>query len=212
MAGIVGVRCAHPNLMQWTPPPYSTASQCAKRVDWQPANFQEVESKMNTNAAVIGLDIAKNVFVAVGLSERGKVVLKKRLSRPEVLGFFANVPKTAIGIEACAGAHYWARELNKLGHATKLIAAQHVKSFVLGNKNDARDAEAIAEIRARAQTKYVPINTVANQDLQMLHRARAGLMQERKALLSPLARLRARVRQGLPGGGGQVPPGLSHLA
>lgn len=143
---------------------------------------------MNTNAAVIGLDIAKNVFVAVGLTERGKVVLKKKLTRGEVLAFFANLPGTAVGIEACAGAHYWARELTKLGHDTKLIAAQHVKAFVTGNKNDTRDAQAIAEIRARASTKYVPINTEANQDLQMLHRARQGLMQERKALI---CRLRA---------------------
>lgn len=143
---------------------------------------------MNTNAAVIGLDIAKNVFVAVGLTEHGKVVLKKKLARHEVLSFFANLPGTAVGIEACAGAHYWARELNKLGHAAKLIAAQHVKAFVTGNKNDTRDASAIAEIRTRASTKYVPINTEANQDLQMLHRARQGLMQERKALI---CRLRA---------------------
>ncbi len=138
---------------------------------------------MNTNAAVIGLDIAKNVFVAVGLTEHGRIVLKKKLARHEVLSFFANLPGTAVGIEACAGAHYWARELNKLGHAAKLIAAQHVNAFVTGNKNDARDAQAIAEIRARAQTKYVPINTPANQDLQMLHRARQGLMQERRALI-----------------------------
>ena len=143
---------------------------------------------MNANATVIGLDIAKNVFVAVGLTEHGKVVLKKKLSRGEVLAFFANVPPTAIGIEACAGAHYWARELTTLGHAVKLIAAQHVKAYVTGNKNDTRDAAAIAEIRARAQTKYVPINTEAQQDLQMLHRARQGLMQERRALF---CRLRA---------------------
>lgn len=143
---------------------------------------------MNTNATVIGLDIAKNVFVAVGLNARGKMVLKKKLARREVLAFFANLPKTAIGVEACAGAHYWARELGKLGHDARLIAAQHVKSFVLGNKNDTRDAQAIAEIRARASTKYVAINTEANQDLQMLHRARQGLVQARKA---ELCRLRA---------------------
>lgn len=178
---------------------------------------------MNTNAAVIGLDIAKNVFVAVGLTAHGRIVLKKKLARAEVLAFFANVPGTAVGIEACAGAHYWARELNQLGHAAKLIAAQHVKAFVTGNKNDTRDASAIAEIRARAQTKYVPINTPANQDLQMLHRARQGLMQERKALLS---RLRAfaheygkvfpagvtKFHQGFRAWLGQADHGLSGLA
>ena len=77
-----------------------------------------------------------------------------------------------IGIEACAGAHYWARELNKLGHDTKLIAAHHVTPFVRGSKNDGNDAQAIAEIRSRASTPYVPINTEAQQDLQRVHRAR----------------------------------------
>lgn len=143
---------------------------------------------MNTNAAVIGLDIAKNVFVAVGVNAHGKVVLKQKMAREAVLTFFANQPPTRIGIEACAGAHYWAREIGKHGHDVKLIAAQHVVAYVTGNKNDARDAHAIAEIRARAATKTVPINTPAQQDLQMLHRARTGLMKERKALL---CRLRA---------------------
>src|SRR4029450_2397035 len=78
---------------------------------------------MNSNAKVIGLDIAKSVFVAVGMDERGKVVFKKKLSRDEVLAFFANLPPAEVGIEACAGAHYWARELNKLGHDARLIAA-----------------------------------------------------------------------------------------
>lgn len=138
---------------------------------------------MNGNASVIGLDIAKNVFVVVGLDERGKQVLKKKLARCEVLPFFANLKPTAIGIEACAGAHYWARKLKEFGHDARLIAAQHVKPFVSGSKNDTNDAHAIAEVRARASTKYVPINTEAQQDMQMLHRARQGVMGERKAVI-----------------------------
>lgn len=141
---------------------------------------------MNVSASVIGLDIAKNVFMAVGLNERGKQVLKKKLARGEVLAFFANLEPTAVGIEACAGAHYWARQLNAMGHDARLIAAQHVKPFVTGSKNDANDAHAIAEVRARAATKYVPINTEAQQDLQMLHRARQGVMGERKAVIHRL--------------------------
>jgi transposase len=178
---------------------------------------------MNTNAAVIGLDIAKNVFVAVGMDGHGKVVFKKKLARGEVLAFFANVPKTAIGIEACAGAHYWAREIGKHGHDVKLIAAQHVKSFVTGNKNDIRDAQAIAEIRARASTKYVSINTEANQDLQMLHRARQGLMLERRALICRLRAFAheygkvfpagvAKFHQGFRAWLGQADHGLSGMA
>jgi transposase len=83
---------------------------------------------MNTTASVIGLDIAKNVFVAVGRDERGKVVWKQTMARDEVLPTFANLPPTAIGIEACAGSHYWARQLPALGHEVKLIAAQHTRA------------------------------------------------------------------------------------
>jgi transposase len=138
---------------------------------------------MNITASVIGLDIAKNVFVAVGRDERGKVVWKKTMARDEVLPTFANLPPTAVGIEACAGSHYWARQLKALGHDVKLIAAQHTRAYVTGNKNDANDAAAIAEARARAATKSVAINTEAQQDLQMLHRARQALVEEKKAMV-----------------------------
>jgi transposase len=138
---------------------------------------------MNATAKVIGLDIAKNVFVAVGRDAHGKVVWKRTLSRGEVLDTFANLPVSAIGIESCAGSHYWARKLNTMGHEAKLIAAQHTRAYVSGNKNDANDAAAIAEARSRESTKYVPINTEAQQDLQMLHRARQALMTERNAMI-----------------------------
>ena len=138
---------------------------------------------MNTTASVIGLDIAKNVFVAVGRDARGKMLWKKTLARDEVLPTFANLPPTPVGIEACAGSHYWARQLNALGHEVKLIAAQHTRAYVTGNKNDANDAAAIAEARSRAATKYVAINTPVQQDLQMLHRARQALVGEKKAMV-----------------------------
>ena len=138
---------------------------------------------MNATAKVIGLDIAKNVFVAVGRDTHGKVVLKRTLSRDEVLSTFANIAATEIGIESCAGSHYWARKLIAFGHDVKLIAAQHTRAYVSGNKNDTNDAAAIAEARSRESTKTVPINTEAQQDLQMLHRARRALMVERNAML-----------------------------
>ena len=138
---------------------------------------------MNTTANVIGLDIAKNVFVAVGLDVHGKVVWKKKLARDEVLPTFANLPPAAVGIEACSGSHYWARQLTALGHKCKLIAAQHTRAYVTGNKNDSNDAAAIAEARSRASTKYVAINTEAQQDLQMLHRARQALVDEKRAMV-----------------------------
>ena len=139
---------------------------------------------MNATAKVIGLDIAKSVFVAVGVDNQGKQVWKPKLNRDEVLAVFRNLPPSAIGIEACAGSHYWARELGKLGHDVKLIAAQHARAYVTGNKNDTNDAAAIAEARSRSSTKYVPINTTAQQDLQMLHRARSALMAERVAMIN----------------------------
>jgi len=139
---------------------------------------------VNANAIVVGLDIAKHVFVAVGLDRNGKVVWKHKMNRDEVLSTFRNMQPVAIGIEACAGSHYWARELAVFGHDVKLIAAQHTRAFVTGNKNDTNDAAAIAEARSRSSTKYVPINTPAQQDLQMLHRARSALMSERIAMIN----------------------------
>jgi len=133
---------------------------------------------------VVGLDIAKDVFVVVGLDRNGKVVWKRKLSRGEVLRVFREMEPKEIGIEACAGSHYWARELIALGHDVKLIAAQHIRAYVTGNKNDTNDAAAIAEARSRSSTKYVPINTSSQQDLQMLHRTRSALMKERVALIN----------------------------
>lgn len=139
---------------------------------------------MNRTAKVVGLDIAKSVFVVVGLDDHGKTILKRTLSRGDVLSTFANMTPCAIGIEACAGSHYWARELKALGHDAKLIAAQHTRAYVTGNKNDTNDAAAIAEARSRLSTKYVPVNTTAQQDLQMLHRTRNALMSERVAMIN----------------------------
>lgn len=141
---------------------------------------------MNATVKVIGIDIAKNIFVAIGLNERGKKVLLLKLRRDQMLSTFANLPKCLIGMEACAGSHYWARELIRLGHEVKLIAAQHTRAYVTGSKNDSNDAAAIAEACSRESTKSVPINSAAQQDLQMLHRARQALMTDRTALINRL--------------------------
>src|SRR5689334_20230084 len=105
--------------------------------------------------ATIGLDIAKRVFQVHGADERGKPVLKKRLSRDKVLEFFANLPRCLIGLEACGGAHHWARELAKLGHEVRLLAPQYVKPYVKTNKHDAADAEAICEAVTRPGMRFV---------------------------------------------------------
>ena len=139
---------------------------------------------MNVNAKVAGLDIAKQVFVVVAQDRNGKREWQRKMKRCEVLRTFRELAPMAVGIEACAGSHYWARELSALGHDVKLIAAQHTRAFVSGNKNDTNDAAAIAEARSRSSTKYVPINTPAQQDLQMLHRARSALMSERIGMIN----------------------------
>ena len=111
------------------------------------------------NATTIGLDIAKSVFQVHGVDRAGKTVLRKQLKRKEVLAFFANLPVALVGIEACAGAHYWARELIKLGHAVRLISPQFVKPYVKGNKNDANDAEAICEAVGRPSARFAPVKS-----------------------------------------------------
>lgn len=135
------------------------------------------------NITTIGLDIAKHVFAVCGLDTHGKPVLKKTLKRAQVLTYFANLPTCLIGIEACPGAHYWARELFNLGHTVKLLPAQHVKRYLTGDKTDARDAMAIAEAVTRPTMNFVAVNTEAQQDLQMVHRIRERLVKERRALL-----------------------------
>ncbi|TAK63575.1 IS110 family transposase [Methylobacter sp.] len=133
------------------------------------------------NVTTIGLDSAKNVFQVHGVDANGKVAMRKQLKRGQVLAFFANLSPCLIGLEACGGAHYWARELLKLGHDARLISPQFVKPYVKGNKNDANDAEAICEAVSRPSMRFVPIKSIEQQDIQMLHRARSGLVKERTA-------------------------------
>ncbi|ASL28906.1 IS110 family RNA-guided transposase [Azotobacter chroococcum] len=139
---------------------------------------------MNCVATVIGLDISKNVFVAVGRDDQGREAFRKKFSRHQVLAFFAKAAPAKVGIEACASAHHWARALAGQGHEVRLIAGQHVKAYLTGNKNDANDAAAIAEARSRAMTKYVPVNTEAQQDLQMMHRVRQSLIERRTGVIN----------------------------
>lgn len=112
------------------------------------------------NSTTIGLDIAKYLFQVHGVDAKGKVMLRKLLRRAQVLEFFANLEPCLIGLEACAGAHYWARELGKLGHEVRLMSPQFVKPYVKGNKNDANDAEAICEAVGRPNMRFVPVKSV----------------------------------------------------
>lgn len=135
------------------------------------------------NTSTIGLDIAKNVFVYAMLSANGTQLKTTKLKRAHVLQHFAQLPASIIGIEACPGAHYWARALINLGHEVKLLPAQYVKPFLRGDKTDARDALAIAEALGRPNMSFVQINTEAQQDLQSLHRVRQRVMRDRVSVL-----------------------------
>ena len=141
-------------------------------------------SKLST----VGIDLAKNVFYVHGADESGKKVFNKKLSRKEVLKFFSNLSSCLVGMEAGGGAHYWAREIAKLGHETKMMAPQFVKPYVKANKTDSNDAEAICEAVTRPTMRFVGIRTVDQQDLQSLHRIRERLVKSRTALACEIKR------------------------
>lgn len=134
----------------------------------------------------IGIDIAKRNFQIHGVDKNSKTILKKKLMRDQVLTFMANIPKCLVGMEACGGSSYWARELTKLGHNVKLMAPQFVKPYVKTNKNDQADAEAICEAVARPNMRFVPIKTVEQQEILFIHRVRQRLVKNRTALANEI--------------------------
>jgi transposase len=152
----------------------------------------------------IGVDLAKNVFQVHGVDELGKVVLRKPLKRAQMAAFFANLPPCLIGLEACGGAHDWARRLTAYGHTVKLIAPQFVKPYVKANKHDAADAEAICEAVARPNMRFVAVKTIEQQAVLSLHRARQGLVKMRTAQANQIRGLLAEF-------GLVVPVGIHHL-
>lgn len=143
------------------------------------------------NIKRIGIDLAKQVFQLHGVDNHEKVVLRKQLSRTKMLVYFQSLAPCLIGMEACGSSHYWARELQKLGHTVKLMAPQFVKPYVKSNKNDANDAEAICEAVSRPNMRFVSIKTVAQQDIQAVHRIRIGLVKQRTAKINQIRGLLA---------------------
>ena len=134
----------------------------------------------------VGLDIAKSMFQLHGTDRLGKPVLRQRLPRSKMLEFFANLPSCRIGLEACGGAHYWARELTKLGHEVRLMPPQYVKPYVKTNKHDAADAEGCCEAVQRPNMRFVPVKTEQQQALLMLHRIRDRLNAERTGTINAI--------------------------
>jgi transposase len=157
--------------------------------------------KFDSVIAVIGIDIGKNSFHVVGLDERGAIVLRQKWSRGQVETRLANVPPCLVGLEACVGAHHLSRRLKLLGHDARLMPAKYVRPYSKGQKNDFRDAEAIAEAVQRPTMKFVATKTADQLDLQALHRVRERLVGQRTGIINQIrAFLLERgvaVRQGL---------------
>jgi transposase len=130
----------------------------------------------------IGVDTSKYIFQLHGVDAAEQPVLRKRLSRKQVLEFFAKLAATQVGMEACGAAHYWARELGKLGHEVKLMAPQHVKPYVKRNKNDGRDAEGLCEAMSRPTMRFVPVKSAEQQATLMLTGMREQMVAKRTQL------------------------------
>jgi transposase len=134
----------------------------------------------------VGIDLGKSVFHLVGVNAAGEVVVRKKLSREKLLHLTANLRAERIGMEACGGAHFLARALRAQGHDVRLMPAQYVKPYVVTNKNDYIDAEAIAEAVWRPKTHFVPIKTDDQLDMQSLHRTREGWVHRRTSLVNQI--------------------------
>ena len=134
----------------------------------------------------IGVDIAKRVFQVHAVDEAGEVVIRRQLRRGQVLPFFERLPACLVGMEACATSHHWAREFAKLGHEVRLMPPRYVKPYVKRNKNDAADAEAICEAVTRPTMRFVPVKTVEQQSVLMLHRTRQLFVRQRTTLINAI--------------------------
>ena len=174
----------------------------------------------------VGLDLAKLIFTIHGVDDHGKVVLRKTVRRAKLLEVFAQLPTCVVGMEACSGAQHWARELRKLGHEPRIMAAEFVEPYRQGGKNDANDAAAICEAVGRHKMRFVPVKSVEKQAVLAVHRLRQGLVEERTALANRVRGLLAeygvvvgmgidRLRRALPDileDGANAIPGLAHAA
>lgn len=138
-----------------------------------------------------GIDLAKNVFSVHGVDARGKVVIRKQLSRAKLMSFMANLPPALVGMEACSGAHYWAREFRKLGHRVGIMAPRFVAPYRKSGKNDDNDAEVICEAVSRPSMRFVPVKSAEQQAVLVSHRVRQGLVAERTAQINQIRGLLA---------------------
>src|SRR5947208_13998415 len=145
-----------------------------------------MSQKLKAAIAVIGIDIGKNSFHIGAHDHRGAIVLRQKWSRGQVETRLANLPPCLIGMEACVGAHHLSRKLQGLGHDARLIPAKYVRPYSKGQKNDFRDAEAIAEAVQRPTMKFVATKTADQLDLQALHRVRERLVSQRTGIINQI--------------------------
>jgi len=164
-----------------------------------------LEEPSKSEVTTIGLDIAKNVFHAHGSDASGRALFRRKISRTTLLEFFARQPRCLVALEACGGAHHWARELTLLGHEVKLIPPAYVKPFVKRNKNDGVDAEAICEAAQRPSMRFVAIKSEAQQASALVLRTRDLLVRQRTQLINA-------IRGHLTEYGWVAPKGPSHVA
>ena len=162
-------------MMEWTAP-YGIS--CARM-----RLLQSQTREPSVNQIIrIGMDTSKHIFQLHGVDSAERPVLRRKLRRNQVLAFFAELPPTVVGMEACGAAHYWARELCKLGHEVRLMAPQHVKAYVKRNKNDGRDAEGLCEAMSRPTMQFVPVKSEEQQAALMLAGVREQLIARRTQL------------------------------
>ena len=146
---------------------------------------------MEKHLRVLGIDSAKPIFHVVGMDDTGNMVWRKRVPRGALMPFMAQLSPVVIGMEACGGAHDWARRFREHGHCVKLMAPQCVKPYVKSNTHDMADAEAMGEAVTRPTMRFVPVKALAQQDIQALHRVRERLVNARTALLNEMRGLRS---------------------
>lgn len=180
-----GRKGAQRTLKERCDPPVSKPASKSQN-DCVNQSFKGTGGHTMKKVTVLGVDLAKRIFQLHGTDENGKTVLKKKIRRAELKTFIANLSPCLIGMEACGGAHYWAREFQGLGHTARLMAPQFVSPYVKTNKDDAADAEAINEAVTRPNMRFVPIKQIEHQDIQSWHRVRRGFIKRRIALTNEL--------------------------
>ena len=160
------------------------------------------------NPTTIAIDLSKNVF-EIAVERQGRICQRKRVNRRQMVEFFSQCPSATVLMEACGSSHYWGRVLQRLGHDVRLLPPQHVKPYVLGNKTDRRDAEAILSARHRESIVPVPVKSIEQQSVVFLHRLRATWMKTRTSRLNVLRGILRELGVTIPEGASRVLPAVS---